>query len=363
VRDEAQERNATIMTSRSINVEGAARHLPIASTSRARHAFDEVLEAHGLGALERAHVTTLQVNVGKLCNMACQHCHVDAGPKRTEIMSAAVAERVLALLEASPGVLVVDITGGAPELCPSFRQLVTEARRLGRDVIDRCNLTVLFEPGMEDLPRFLADHHVAIVASLPCYGKTNVDQQRGKGAFDKSIEALRMLNSLGYGEEGSKRRLDLVYNPVGPSLPPPQPVLEAKYRDELARTFGIAFNRLLTITNMPIRRFAHALEREGRYDEYMALLATHFNASTVGGLMCRSMISVGHDGVLYDCDFNQMLELPVRARDVPRITVWDVDDLESLAHKRIVTGAHCFGCTAGAGSSCGGALTPLTPLT
>ncbi|AKV04455.1 Radical SAM domain protein [Labilithrix luteola] len=319
--------------------------------------FEGALAAYGIHALEATRVTTLQINVGKLCNMACHHCHVDAGPKRTEIMSNAVAERAMELLARSPDVSLVDITGGAPELCPSFRWLVTEARRLGRKVIDRCNLTVLFEDGMEGLPQFLAENEVAIVASLPCYGKPNVEKQRGKGAFDKSIEALRILNSLGYGQPGSRLALDLVYNPVGPFLPPPQQELEAKYHEELAREFGISFHRLLTITNMPISRFAQALLRDGRYDEYMSLLVRHFNVQNVEGLMCRSLVSVGYDGTLYDCDFNQMLELPARLPSQRMITIWDIDDFGDLERRRIVTGAHCFGCTAGAGSSCSGALT------
>jgi radical SAM/Cys-rich protein len=334
----------------------ASLHLPILRATDSVHDFDAALTLRGVAALEAAQVTTLQINVGKLCNMACQHCHVDAGPKRTEVMGPTVAQRVIELLARSRDVAVVDITGGAPELCPSFRWLVTEARRLGRRVIDRCNLTVLFEPGMETLPELLAESEVAIVASLPCYGASNVDKQRGKGAFDRSIAALRRLNALGYGRAGSSLTLDLVYNPVGPSLPPSQDALEAKYREELERAFGISFNRLITITNMPISRFAHALERDGRYDEYMSLLARNFNAGTVDGLMCRSLVSVGYDGVFYDCDFNQMLDLPMQ-RAEKRLTIWDVEDLGSLERRRIVTGAHCFGCTAGSGSSCSGALT------
>jgi radical SAM/Cys-rich protein len=302
-------------------------------------------------------VTTLQVNVGKLCNQACHHCHVEAGPKRTEIMRRETAERVVHVLEASSGIELVDITGGAPELNPSFRFLVEQARLRGRRVIDRCNLTVLLEPGQEDLPPFLARQGVHIVASLPCYGPENVEKQRGKGVFDGSIEALLLLNGLGYGKPGSGLELDLVYNPVGASLPPAQPQLEARYKEELARRFGIVFGRLLTITNMPIRRFAHMLEREGKRDAYMALLVNHFNPSTVPGLMCRSLVSVGWDGALYDCDFNQMLEMPLGAgEDGARLTIWDLDQLGALAGRRIATASHCFGCTAGSGSSCSGAL-------
>jgi radical SAM/Cys-rich protein len=315
--------------------------------------FDGVLRGHGLGPLRRGAVTTLQVNVGKRCNQACHHCHVDAGPKRPEMMTRAVAERVAAVIAANPEVAVVDVTGGAPELNPSFRWLVREARRAGRRVIDRCNLTVLLEPEQEDLADFLAAHDVEVTASLPCYGPENVERQRGVGVFDRSIAALRRLNALGYGRPGSSRRLDLVYNPVGAFLPPEQAALEAQYRHELAHRFGVEFHRLLTITNMPIKRFADQLERTGAATAYMSLLVNHFNASTVDGLMCRSLVSVGWDGALYDCDFNQMLELPLAAG--PR-TIFDVESLASLAGGTIATAAHCFGCTAGAGSSCGGAI-------
>ncbi len=319
--------------------------------------FASTLARHRLGPLTRARVTTLQVNVGKLCNMACHHCHVDAGPKRTEIMPREVAARVVEVLAKNRDVDVVDFTGGAPELNPSFRWLVVQARRLGRRVIDRCNLTVLFEPGMEDMPDFLARNEVAIVASLPCYQTANVDAQRGKGAFDKSIEALRRLNAIGYGQPGSKLTLDLVYNPVGAWLPPAQAPLETKYKEELARLFGISFGRLLTITNMPISRFAHALSRDGKHDEYATLLVNHFNRATIDGLMCRSLVSVGWDGQLYDCDFNQMLDMPLGAAAATGArTIWDVDDLAVLEAQRIATGRHCHACTAGAGSSCSGAL-------
>ncbi len=316
--------------------------------------FEGTLAAHGAGPLVRGPTTTLQVNVGKRCNQACHHCHVEAGPRRTEVMGAAVAARVVELLAATPSIEVVDLTGGAPELCPHFRWLVGEARRLGRRVIDRCNLTILLEPGMEDLADFLAANRVEVVASLPCYGPEKVDRQRGHGVFAKSIAALRRLNALGYGAE---RRLDLVYNPVGASLPPPQQVLEARYREELRGRFGIEFHRLLTLTNMPINRFAAALAREGRQAAYMSLLVNHFNPATVPTLMCRSLLSVGFDGRLYDCDFNQMLGLPLGAgRGAAPRTVWDVSSLDGLAGRPIATGTHCFGCTAGAGSSCGGAL-------
>jgi len=333
----------------------AAHTSPRAEHDSPAAGFRAVLHRHGLPPLARGPVTTLQVNVGRLCNIACHHCHVEAGPTRTEIMPARVAQRVLALLERNPSVTTLDLTGGAPEMNPSFRDLVGGARRLGREVIDRCNLTVFFEPGQEDLPAFLAAEGVQVVASLPCYTAGNVDSQRGRGVFDGSIRALRMLNELGYGQAGSPLRLDLVYNPLGPSLPPPQAELERQYRDELRRLFGIEFHRLLTITNMPIRRFAAMLDRLGKAEAYMSLLVNHFNPATVPGLMCRSLVSVGWDGRLSDCDFNQMLDIPLGA--APRRTIEEVDDLADLVGDRIATGRHCFGCTAGAGSSCGGALT------
>ncbi|MGE0460783.1 MAG: arsenosugar biosynthesis radical SAM (seleno)protein ArsS [Vicinamibacterales bacterium] len=318
--------------------------------------FAETLRRHGLPPLVRDRVTTLQVNVGRLCNLACHHCHVEAGPRRTEIMGSGVASQALALLTRHSQVDTLDLTGGAPELNPSFRDMVVEARRLGRTVIDRCNLTVFFEPGQGDLPEFLAAHRVQVVASLPCYTPDNVDRQRGLGTFTASVEALRHLNRLGYGRAGSSLRLDLVYNPLGASLPPRQDVLEQRYREELGRLFGIEFHRLLTITNMPIRRFAATLAREGRADAYMGLLVNHFNPATVRGLMCRSLLSVGWDGRLYDCDFNQMLEIPLGSGGPSRLTLGDVDDLRQFEGRRIAVGSHCHGCTAGAGSSCSGAL-------
>jgi radical SAM/Cys-rich protein len=276
---------------------------------------------------------------------------VDAGPKRTERMTRDTAERVLALLEASPGVGTMDITGGAPELNSNFPRLVEGARRLGRTVIDRCNLTVLWEDGMEWLPGFLVAHRVELTCSLPCYTAKNVDQQRGKGVYDKSLEALRLLNRLGYGIDGSDLTLNLVYNPVGAFLPPGQAKLEADYKRELA-ALGIEFHGLFTITNMPINRFAADLARSGKEQEYMGLLVNHFNPATVDGLMCRSLVSIGWDGRLYDCDFNQMLEIELPP-PLPR-TIDDLESLEELDGAAIATARHCFGCTAGAGSSCGG---------
>jgi radical SAM/Cys-rich protein len=313
--------------------------------------FENVLQRHGMAPLSRRPVETLQVNVGKLCNQACHHCHVDAGPKRTERMTLSTAKRVLALLEASPDVATMDVTGGAPELNPNFRLLVEGARRLGRRVIDRCNLTVLWEEEMEWLPAFLVELGVELTCSLPCYTATNVDQQRGKGVYDKSLEALRLLNRLGYGTSGSDLTLNLVYNPVGPFLPPSQAKLEGDYKRELG-ALGIEFHRLFTITNMPIKRFAADLTRAGKEQEYLGLLVNHFNPATVDGLMCRSLVSVGWDGRLYDCDFNQMLEIAL-APPLPR-TIDDLESLEQLDGAVIATADHCFGCTAGAGSSCGG---------
>ena len=319
--------------------------------------FDATLAAHQCGQLVREETRTLQINVGKFCNQACHHCHVDAGPKRTEIMPRPVAEQTIELLGQSPTVEVVDITGGAPELNPNFRWLVERAAKQGRHVIDRCNLTVLFQPGMEDLAQFLAGHQVEIIASLPCYTAENVDKQRGRGVFEKSIQALRVLNGLGYGMPESPLALNLVYNPLGPSLPPPQDRLEADYKNQLRDGFGIEFHRLLTLNNMPIQRFANSLRLNGQYEAYMSTLVNHFSPRSVPGLMCRSLVSVGWEGVLYDCDFNQMLDLSMtRSTGAPALTIWNVESFSGLSGQLIRTGSHCFGCTAGAGSSCGGAL-------
>jgi radical SAM/Cys-rich protein len=316
--------------------------------------FERMLSRYGLGSLTRAKAGTLQVNVGKLCNQACHHCHVDAGPARSERMERATAERVLELLAHSPEVRTLDLTGGAPELNRNFRMLVEGGRRAGRTVMVRCNLTVMFEPGMERLGEFYRDNGVLLICSLPCYSAANVERQRGRGVFEKSIAALRKLNALGYGE--GSLELDLVYNPVGPALPPPQAVLEGDYRSELG-ALGVRFDRLLTIANMPIARFAHQLHQWEKYADYMGLLVNHFNPGTVEGLMCRALVSVGWDGRLYDCDFNQMLDIPIGAAGRREaLTVWDLDGLDALAGAPIATGAHCFGCTAGTGSSCGGAL-------
>jgi radical SAM/Cys-rich protein len=314
--------------------------------------FDSVLSQHGHAGFRRFDVTTLQINVGKLCNQACHHCHVDAGPKRAEIMNSAVADRILDLLAASPSIQIVDITGGAPELNPNFRRLVGVSRALGRRVIDRCNLTILFEPGQQDLPEFLRQNKVEITASLPCYTAENVDKQRGKGVFDKSIRALRRLNELGYGMPASELVLNLVYNPLGAFLPGVQEKLETDYKKQLREHFEIEFHHLFTLTNMPINRFSEFLLENGEMESYMSLLVNHFNPATVDRLMCRSLISVSWDGKLYDCDFNQMLELEAPGRK----TIWDLKEFMELGRREIATGSHCFGCTAGAGSSCGGSL-------
>ena len=315
--------------------------------------FEDRLADAGVGPLTRGRVTTLQINVGKRCNQACVHCHVDAGPARTESMSDEVAERCMWLLERTPSIDTVDITGGAPELHPRFRWLVTRSLALGRGVIDRCNLTILTEPGQWDLAPFLADHGVRVVASLPCYSSGNVDAQRGAGVFTRSIEGLKRLNAAGYAMPGSDLALDLIYNPGGPFLPPPQRVLEERYRQALLTDHGIHFSSLLTLTNLPISRFNGWLARRDATDSYQQLLEDSFNPATVPALMCRSTVSVGYTGALYDCDFNQMLEVGMSAS---HIDVFDVQTLERLPI-RIATGSHCFGCTAGAGSSCGGALT------
>lgn len=315
--------------------------------------FASTLDAHGVRALKRDAVDTLQINVGKLCNQACHHCHVEAGPKRTESMTRETAERVLTLLSRTPGVHTVDITGGAPELNPHFRRLAEESRRLGKKVIDRCNLTVLLEPGFESMPEFLAAQQVEIAASLPCYTPATVDKQRGRGVFERSIRALRQLNRIGFGMPDSDLRLNLVFNPGGASLPPPQDVLELDYRAHLRGEFGIEFNRLLTIANMPIRRFSDFLVRIGQQEQYTKLLVESFNPDTVDRLMCRNLVSVSWDGRLYDCDFNQMLDMPSPGNR----SVWDIDSFERVVNRPIFVGQHCFGCTAGAGSSCAGKLT------
>ena len=336
------------------------REIPLSQTAAVplpdtlADSFDQTMVTHGFKQLTPTTITTLQVNVGKLCNQTCHHCHVDAGPQRTEVMTLETIESVLSTLRRYPQISTVDITGGAPEMNPHFEYFVSECRTLDRKVIDRCNLTVFFMKGKSQLPQFLAEHQVEIIASLPCYLEANVDEQRGKGVFDRSIAALQQLNALGYGVEGSNLLLSLVYNPLGPTLPPSQLELEDDYKRELSTRFGISFNSLFTITNMPIRRFLEDLKAKGQTDQYFELLMNSFNPSSVNGLMCRSLVSVGWDGKLYDCDFNQMLDLTVQPPSHQTIANFD---LAMLENRPIVTGFHCYGCTAGAGSSCGGALT------
>ncbi len=338
-----------------------ARQSPLASTHEQLQIlegspcqpFETRLSEAGLHPLRATGITVLQINVGKLCNQTCRHCHVDAGPDRQEIMTRATAElciRALAMTE----IPTVDITGGAPELNPNFRWLVEQAKALGRHVMDRCNLSVLLLPSQIDLADFLAQHRVEVIASLPYYRAAQTDAQRGEGVFEKSIQALQLLNRVGYGQEGTGLLLNLVYNPVGAFLPPKQETIEAQFRRELAGRYGITFNRLYTITNMPISRFLEFLLERGNYEEYMERLANAFNPAAAAGVMCRYTLSVGWDGTLYDCDFNQMLDLPVH-RGAPR----HIREFEPafLHRRRIVTGNHCYGCTAGAGSSCSGAVT------
>lgn len=302
--------------------------------------------------LKRNRVSTLQVNLGKLCNQACSHCHVEAGPKRTENMSMTTVDRLIELAENNPAIKTIDITGGAPEMNPNFRYFVKSLRKMGKDVIVRCNLTVLFEPGQEDTPLFFRDNRVIVVASLPCYSKENVDKQRGHGVFNKSVEGLKILNGLGYGKEGTGLTLDLVYNPGGAFLPPDQAKLESDYKKKLKDDLDIEFNNLYTITNMPIKRFLIDLEREGKLEEYMQLLLESFNPGAAENLMCRDLVSIGYDGKIYDCDFNQMLDIHQSNQEKD---IFSIRSLSEFDFKEFAVANHCYGCTAGAGSSCGGA--------
>jgi len=313
--------------------------------------FDDRVQL-AVGELRAGRVTTLQINVGKRCNQACRHCHVDASPLRTEVMGDEVLEACLDALARAPELTTVDITGGAPEIHPRFRELVTRARGLGRAVLVRHNLTVQFEPGQADLPEFFARHRVEVVCSLPHYTQDATDRQRGRGVFEKSVRALEALNAAGFGT-GAGLVLTLVSNPVGAFLPPRQQDLERDTREMLRREHGIVFDRLFTITNMPISRFATWLRGAGQYEQYLQRLEHAFNPATIPGLMCRNLVSVAYDGTLHDCDFNQMLEMGL-GNGHPA-TIFGLD-LEALANRRIRTGDHCFGCTAGAGSSCGGAI-------
>jgi radical SAM/Cys-rich protein len=318
------------------------------------HATLPLLAATTFPALMRKAIDTLQVNLGYKCNQSCLHCHVNAGPNRTEMMDGATADLVLQVI-AARGIQTLDLTGGAPELSPHFRRLVVAARLMGVRVIDRCNLTILSEPGHEDLAEFLAQQGVEVVASLPCYSVANVDRQRGEGVFDRSIAALQRLNALGYARDGSGLVLNLVYNPQGAVLPPPQGALQDDYKRELASHFGIQFNHLFALTNMPIQRFGSTLISKGSFQSYLQLLKGAYQAHNLDTVMCRSMLSVDWQGDLYDCDFNQMLGLNARVAGSSRAHLRDL-----LTHDgggdAIRVAEHCYGCTAGQGSSCGGAL-------
>jgi radical SAM/Cys-rich protein len=306
-------------------------------------------------AVQRDRLTTLQVNLGYLCNQQCQHCHVNAGPKRTEVMQRDTIDAVIRVLR-SKQIETLDLTGGAPELNPYFRDLVCAAQELGVHVIDRCNLTILNEPGQESLAQFLAGQQVEVIASMPCYLAGNVDQQRGKGVFDGSIQGLQKLNALGYGQPDTGLLLNLVYNPVGPYLPPSQAELATDYRQKLA-AYGISFNGLFTIANMPIQRFGSMLASKGEFDDYLDLLKSAHQASNIAAVMCRRLVSVDWQGYLYDCDFNQMLNMPLVAQNKP-MHIADLQP-ERLVSRQIAVAEHCYGCTAGQGSSCSGALEAL----
>lgn len=303
--------------------------------------------------LQRAALETLQVNLGYLCNLSCTHCHVNAGPKRKEQMSREVAELVIDFVRRK-GIRTLDLTGGAPEMNAHFRFLVTEARAMGVEVIDRCNLMILLEPGYGDLAAFLAENRVTITASLPCYLEENVEKQRGKGIYDGSMRALRLLNALGYGRQDDLR-LNLVYNPIDLNLPPAQAGLEADYKRVLKDKFDIDFHQLFTLTNMPISRFGGMLLAKGLYARYMGILKANHTAANLDTVMCRTLVSVDYRGYVYDCDFNQMLNMPLLASSKPRPHLGDLLEAD-LANRPIAVGEHCYGCTAGQGSSCGGAL-------
>jgi radical SAM/Cys-rich protein len=315
--------------------------------------FIEKLRLNGQ-SLNRRAIDVLQVNMGRYCNLACIHCHVESGPTRKEMMSRETVDAVLRFL-AGTSIPTLDVTGGAPELHGDFDYLVESARNLGRHVMDRCNLTVIFEPGKEYLPEFFQRHQVELVCSLPCYSQENVDKQRGKGTFDSSIRALQRFNQVGYGQADSGLVLNLVYNPVGPHLPPAQNKLEEDYKRILREQFGIVFNHLFCLTNMPITRYATHLKLRNEYDRYVELLETNFNAATLDQVMCRNLISIGWEGLVYDCDFNQMLDLPLRDRAGNPLDIASLA-LDQVVNRPITVGNHCYACTAGCGSSCGGAL-------
>ena len=318
------------------------------------HQTLHLMKSRGFPHLRRKALETLQVNLGYKCNQACFHCHVNASPDRKEMMSLETIEEVIAFIRASH-IKVLDLTGGAPEMNEHFRHLVRAARGHGVRVIDRCNLTILGEPGFEDLPKFLADNQVEVSASLPCYSQENVDKQRGEGVFEKSIDGLKKLNTLGYGKSGSGLALNLVFNPQGPTLPPAQEQLEADYHRLLKDNFGIVFNHLFTITNMPIQRFGSTLISKGQFEGYMDLLVASFQAHNLDSVMCRSLLSVDYLGFVYDCDFNQMLGLPLQHSGHLKTHLRELMAVDLLGNPIIVKD-HCYGCTAGQGSSCGGAL-------
>ncbi len=313
-----------------------------------------LLEQTDFPAIRRGKLETLQVNLGYLCNQTCQHCHVDAGPNRKEQMQRQTVDELIAFLKKS-NIKTLDLTGGAPEMNENFRYLVEQARKLGVHVIDRCNLTILSEPGQEGLAEFLAKNQIEVVASLPCYLKENVETQRGKGVYQTSIDGLRLLNALGYGKGGSGLILNLMYNPQGASLPPPQYALESDYKRELQQREGVVFNKLFVLVNMPIMRFGSMLISKGQFDDYMQLLHESYQASNLQGVMCSSLISVDWLGYVYDCDFNQMLDLPMKFADQKKMHLRDIQ-IDELTGNPIVTGDHCYGCTAGQGCSCSGAL-------
>lgn len=319
------------------------------------HATLPLLAETDFPPLTRRSVETLQVNLGYRCNQSCLHCHVNAGPKRKEEMSAETIDAVIDFFQTNPSVTTLDLTGGAPELNPHFRRLVTAARNRGLRIMDRCNLTILEQPGHEDLATFLARQQVEVVASLPCYLEDNVDRQRGKGVFEESLRGLQQLNALGYGQPDSGLVLDLVYNPQGPDLPPAQCSLEPAYRKHLGEHFDIVFNQLFTLTNMPIQRFGSMLVSKGEFNRYMQLLREAHREDNLEQVMCRSLVSVDWQGYLYDCDFNQQLGLPLGREGHPRLHISEVT-ADSLEGRSIQIADHCYGCTAGQGSSCGGAL-------
>jgi len=304
--------------------------------------------------VKRSKLTTLQVNLGYRCNQQCLHCHVDAGPKRTEAMDQEGVNLVLDFIK-KKSITTLDLTGGAPELNPFFRELVEQAHAMGVHIIDRCNLTILEEPGQENLAEFLAKNNVEVVASLPCYSKENVEQQRGKGVFAPSLAGLHQLNALGYGHPETNLILRLVYNPQGPHLPPAQPQLEKDYKEHLLKEYGIHFNHLLTITNMPIKRFGSMLISKGQFDDYLNLLKQSYQSGNLDSVMCRNMLSVDWQGYVYDCDFNQMLDISLAGRSQNKVHLSDLLSVETEG-QAIATADHCYGCTAGQGSSCGGAL-------